>query len=458
MTSDDIQTLLTGEFSQTVNKFKAFSTGDQSAIDKYIKQYDPAKHDIMDTSIRRDDRLDDGTVVPVARIALAYQKLIVKIASFFLCGKPIKLESDAADQNQKDLLSVIQKMWDDNKMNYKNKQIVQLYKSETACAELWYYEDADPDYWNGTPFEGVRYRLRYRLLARSLGDDLHPVFGDNGDLLAFGRGYTVIKVDNSKEEHFDIYTADKIYVGIKGAQGWTSEPKDNPIKKIPVIYHSQPVPEWNDVQQMIDRLEVVLSNNADVNDYFSSPMLIIDGNIQKWIKKGQTNKLLQVAQGSKVDYLTWTTAPEAVKNEVDTLMRLIHSMSHTPDFSFEQMMNISGDAPSGTALEMLFLAARMKAQDSEENYGEGVQRRLNLFQAAAKAMSLKVEKVVLNVTPKFEIYLPNNDAEQIENIINAVQGGVLSKETGVSLNPQVKNPEAEIKLIEKDGLNNENNQ
>jgi hypothetical protein len=51
----------------------------------------------------------------------------------------------------------------------------------------------------------------------------------------------------------------------------------NTIGKIPVIYYHQHLTEWHDVQPLIDRLEIIISNLADTNDYSGSPIVVAYG-------------------------------------------------------------------------------------------------------------------------------------------------------------------------------------
>ena len=123
------------------------------------------------------------------------------------------------------------------------------------------------------------------------------------------------------------------------------------------------------------------------------------------------------------------------------------------------MKSIGGNAPSGFALEMLFLGAHLKASDNEEIFGESVQRRLNLIMSALGSIDLKLKQgLSLKIRPKFEYFLPKNTAEKIDILNSAVQGGIMSVDSAVSQNPLIEDPKAELDLIKADGLDNEMNQ
>lgn len=453
MTSEELASLLT-DFDKTVEVLT--STLDEAAIEQNLKELDPREHKIFDTVIRPDKRIvnEQGTesLAKVARIPVALQRQIVNRAAAFLVGNPIEIIGVAKDESEQNLLDAIYKIWDDNKLDYESKSLAKKMMSETECAELWYAEAADEGYWEGTPMAGSKYRLRMQILARSLGDSLYPVFSPTGDMIAFGRGYAIKLMGGKEEEHFDIYTPHKTYYGVKH-DTWQVDEKTNITGKIPIIYYSQPQKEWYDVQEQIERLETVISNNADTNDYFGSPMVVVNGKVKGFAKKGESGKLLELEDGASVQYLTWNQAPEAVKNEIDNLFRLIYTTTDTPDISFEQMKSIAGNAPSGFALKMMFLGAHLKAADKEEIFGKGIQRRLNYIKFALTIINVKMRKGVrLQVKPKFEYYLPKNDSERIDMLNAAVSGGIMSTETAVNQNPLIEDPEEEMERLKSDGL------
>ncbi len=446
MTIDELKLLLP-DFKALQPKLVEMAKDDK-VIKAAKKQYDPTAHDIFDTSKRPDKTFKDDdereSIVRVTRLAVPFQKQIVSRAAQFLCGNPIELSATTDDEQKKVLLEAVKKVWEDNKLDYKSKQLAKLMMSETEAAELWYVEELSPeekeDYWEGKL--KASFKLRMRILANSLGDSLYPVFDATGDMIAFGRGYKI----GDKDEYLDVYTQDKIFKGVKtGGADWVVDEKPNLYKKIPVIYYSQDDVEWKDVQSMIDRFEVQLSNHADVNDYFGSPLVAVTGKVLSFSKKGETGKLLELEQNSKVEYITWDQAPASVKLEMETLLKLIFDGSDTPIISFEQMKGLG--VFSGIALKMLFLAAHMKASDKVEIFGESIQRRINFIKSIIGQIDTSISKVKLTIKPKFEFFLPKNDMEKIEAITQSVTSKIISKKTAISLNPLVEDAVAEEVII-----------
>lgn len=432
-------------------------------LEEVLKQYDPKLHRIVvDKTFRRDKLVEvpgkDGDPdhdipptpgktdrVPVARLALPIQKKIVLTAAAFL-GTP-EMEANPKTPEEENFLAIMEKIWDDNKLDWKFKQLAKRVKSEKECAELWYSETAPEGYWEDVDIRKNEVQISTMLIGPSYGDKLYPVFDDMGKLIAFGREYKT-KDDDAKDiTHYDIYTKDRIYEATQANGLWTTKDSKNFFSKIPIIYYSQPITDWEDVQPLIERLETKISNHADTNDYFDSPIVVATGEVEGFANKGEAGKLLEAEPDAKVEYLTWNQAPESTRMEIENLIKFIYQFTHTPDISFESMKGLG--VFSGIALKMLFLDAHLKAADSSEIFGEGLQRRINFMKHSIITLDPDKRKVAkMKITPKFEFYLPQDDEALVATLIAAVAAGIMTKETAVRMNPFVLDPEAEIAALQ----------
>ena len=433
-----------------------------------MKQYGIKDHNVMQASTRPNKvvTVDENGVsttksVPVARLPLAYQKKIVKLTVAFLLGNKIQFNSTPEDDDQRAVLSMLKTLWKDCKLDYKNKALARLLFSECQVAELWYFVE-DATLWQkllskfniGT----IQWSVRMRILAQSLGDTLYPYCDGTGDMVAFSRGYE-ITVSGEKVKRFDIYTKDLTYYYQERDGAWTlaemaggRNPAPNALGKIPVIYYSQELPDWSDVQNLIDRLETAISNFADTNDYFASPMIKVKGEVTGFASKGESGKIIQLAGDAEASYLAWEQAPDATKLEFETLKSLIHSLSQTPDIAFDQMKSLSNI--SGIALKLMFLDAHLKVREKEEVFGEGIQRRINLLKSAiGTIIAAKLEEAsnILEVEPIFTPYLPNNEVEIIDMLSTATGAkATMTQKRAVELNPFVSDAEAEFLALKEE--------
>jgi SPP1 family phage portal protein len=420
------------------------------------KQYEPKLHKItekLDKTIKVEEYDDSGAatgnlltkIVPVAKLPISFQKKIVSIAVTTLCGNPVEYNAAYEEGSiEEDLISAIKKTWDDNKLDFHTKRILRHRMAECQCAELWYKDEADETYWADTAMENVKLKLRVKILAPSLGDSLFPIYNSVGDMIAFVRG--IILDDES--EQWEVYTADNTYYFQKGKSGFDLiESKPNELKKIPIIYYEQAKPEWDDVQPLIERLESLMSQHADTNDYTGSPIILASGSVKGFSAKGESGKVLELEDGATASYLEATTAPESIKLEMENLRSLVYDLTNTPDISFDQVKGLG--AYSGIALKMIFLAAHMKASEHEETFGEGIQRRLNFIKAALLTIQPKFDQAkALVIKPRFTYFVPVNIQEEITTIKSAIDAGLLSNKSAMQLNPLVTDPDAEIDLID----------
>ena len=218
----------------------------------------------------------------------------------------LTLKSD--ESKYQTAFAAIQQIMEDVKIDSVNRRLARILFSCTEVAELWYPVEAE----NEENLYGInsKYKLKMKLLNPMKGDKLYPYFDQYDDLIAFSREYSVVKGDD-KRIFFDVYTDEYILNYEIKPEGpvLLNEPKKNPIKKIPVVYGHQDITDYDDVQMLIERLEKLLSNFADTNDYHSSPKIFVKGKIIGFAKKGESGAILEGEPGSEASYLSWQHAP-----------------------------------------------------------------------------------------------------------------------------------------------------
>lgn len=411
-----------------------------------LEQYEPGGHEIHDPTKRKPKKIETGQgteIRDVSRLSMPFQKIIVDRAAAFLVGEGITIQSQPDGDVQEMMIQMLERTWHNNKLDYKTRQMARIWMSETEVAELWWFDEKG-EVWEGIDLPtGGDVRLRMQVLAHSLGDSLYPYFDEYGDMVAFGHGYRVNKTD-----HFDIYTANKVMRYIYKSGWQQEEDRVNKLGKIPVVYYKKDQPEWADVQPLIDRYETMISNFADANDYFASPMVKIKGKVEGFAGKGEQGKLITMDENADASYLTWDQAPEAIRLEKETLQELIFSMTQTPDISFKQMKGLGN--LSGVALKMMFLDAKLKTLKHQEEFGEGLQRRLNIIKKGMSLVSTTVEGAInMVVEPGFCFYLPDNEKELIDTLLSATGNrAVMSRKNAVAQNPLVSDAEKEMEDIQ----------
>ena len=294
--------------------------------------------------------------------------------------------------------------------------------------------------------------VQIRVLAKSKGDEIYTRWDQYENLISIAWGYYVREQENSLVYHFDINTPNIIYRCTRKSIGWEVVEEVNFIGKIPLILFQQDK-EWNGVETLIHREELIGSRTADTNDYFADPIAIMAADLIKNLpEKKEAAKLLVTNDSEGVDkaakYLTWDSAPESKKQEIEWLQNHILSKSFTPNISLDTLKSLSN--LSGKALRTVMLLADIKAAKHKETHDELLSRTSSLITAIignVLDVHLKTECENLKIGHEFQEPFGDDIAEALENIIKSLDGGIMATETGVELNPLVKDKKLEMERL-----------
>lgn len=425
--------------NEIISELKSKRTTAQPDAEQARKAIDPKLHDINnqflrpDKMVRVDNPGDAGDKVidagadggytrieKVARVAVALQKLIINRAVSFTFGNPVAYNATPEGEGQEAVLKAVTRILYDNKTTSLNRKVARSVYGFKECAELWYAQEKPKAHQSyGFP---TKFKLRCALFSPMFGDTLYPYFDTTGDLIAFSRAYTHVASDKQRFDYFETYTEDEHWLWVNGSGGYEvveGYPKRVAIGKLPIVYGYQDHFETQDVDSLIDRLEKLLSNFADTNDYHASPKIFVTGQINGWSKKGEAGAVIEGEEGATMNYVSWQNAPESVKLEIETLLRMIYTISQTPDVSFESVKGIG--AISGTALKLLFMDAHLKVQDKKEVFDEYLQRRVNVIKAFVGQFNTTLESDAdaLEIEPEITPYTLTNEIDEINMWLSA---------------------------------------
>lgn len=410
-----------------------------------MKEYDTFSHEVM----KREDKIitdKKGNYLrkePVWKLPIPYPVYINEISLVFLYGRPVKWtqQSEGTDNAFEAFKDVIKRTRFDSKI----RQCKRLAGAETESAMLFRVfknEEGKPD-------------AQIRVLARSKGDEIYTRFDQYENLISAAWGYYVREKEDKVNYHFDVYTKDAIYRCSKQALGWEVQVEVNFIGKIPFIIFQQDK-EWKGVEPLIHREEYIASRTADVNDYFADPVEIISADIVKNMpEKKEAGKLLITNDKEGVDkaakYLTWDSAPQSKKDELEWLQSQILSKSFTPNITLDTLKSIS--QLSAKALRTVMLLADIKASKHKEKHDEMLDRTASLIIAIignVLDVSLHSECENLVVGHEFQEPFGEDISDSLDNIIKSVDAGITSTETAVELNPIIKDHMLELERIKKE--------
>lgn len=447
----------------------------QPETEDAINALDPTRHKIFDPTYRKDKWVKDDAAdlggesiidvngndsdgrgmhrEPVARIGLALQSLIVNRAVSFLFGNPVHYNASTEDETQGDIIKAFNKVLSGVKSNSLDRRVARAVFGFKECAEYWYpVGNADGKERNIYGFPSP-FKLRCAIWSPMFGDTLYPYFDASGDMVAFSREYTR-KDDGIKVmSYFETFTDEEHCLWESGDAGMVmceGYPKPVAIGKIPVVFGHQPNFETENVDKLIDRLELLMSNFADTNDYHASPKIFVTGQINGWSKKGESGAVIEGEDGATMQYVSWQSAPESVKLEIETLLKMIYTITQTPDISFDAVKGLN---VSGVALQLLFMDAHLKVQDKREIFDEYLQRRANIIKAYLGEMNQSWKDTIdgIDITPEIVPYMLKSDTDEINKWLTANGNKPLvSHRESVKLAGLSDDPESDFEQIQSE--------
>ena len=409
-----------------------------------LLEYDPSKHKINERADKRvlDKNGNLKRTIKRWKLPIDYCKFINEIALVFIYGQPVKWGQTSTDTDE--AFDAVTNLLKDVHFDSKIKQCKRYAGAETQSAMLFRVfknKHGNPD-------------CQVRVLAFSKGDEIFTRWDEYENLLSFGWGHYVTDGDDTRY-HFDLYTDETIYHCVRGGKGWKMTEEDNLIGKIPVIYFEQEK-EWDGVFPLIEREEYIASRSADVNDYFSDPMLILDADIIKNLpERDDENKTLIKTSGADTHaaagYLTWDSASASKEAEKEWLQKQILTKTFTPNIDFDTMRQLSN--VSGKALKQMMILANIKASKRKETHDEMMDRVAGLCTSIVGNVlnvSLRNQCDKLIITHEFQDPFGEDVADVINNITKAKDGGFLSTESAVELSPTTKNVKTEMERLAED--------
>lgn len=449
----DINAFIKGaDISNIIAKLKLKRIYELPDIEKLKEQWDIYQHKTFDPVLRPDRRLKDESgnlesIQPVNRLAFPLQKRIVNMAVSFNFGNPVKLICSPNGSAEQNLFKILSSLQYKTKEKSFNRNVARDIFRGTECAEYWYAAPVDTDNQDGA--EG---RLRCVKLSPWDMSTLYPFWDSHMNLIAFSREFCQLDDNANEMLYFEVYT-DKWHILWKYNGGTWSVDLEEPLPygKIPIVYGRQEKSEWHDVQCSIERLEVLLSNFAEIVDYNANPKIFVTGSLTGIGKKGQAGQILEGEPDADAKYLTWDQAPEAVKLEIETLLRFIYTFTQTPDISFDSVKGLQ--AISGIALQMLFMDAHLKVQDKRELFDDYLQRRINIQLAILSNLdnTLAAPAKTIRVEPEITPYMIDDVSTLVANLVKANGNKpIISQKKSVALSGMVDDPDKEYEQITKE--------
>lgn len=384
--------------------------------DKLSRQYDSTCHPVNDPNERPDKHRKGLPDEKVSRIHLELEKLITSRMVEFMFATPVKriYSYDENDSILNEIVKAIESVYVRNRIDTENLKRARGLFASCEMATQWFPVKLKTPT-NIYGIERSKYKFKTRSFSPMDGYDLYPLFDEQGDMVAMSVEY---KADDDSRV-METFTEDR-HLFFKN--GIKEVDETNLLGKIPFVYAWRKLPIWDGVQHLVNELEMTLSRNSDVIAYNASPILVVSGELNGTENKGTGKRMYKVENGGSVNYVSWNQSIEAVKSQVDNLLRLIWMTVQLPDLSFENIKGLG--AVSGEARKTLLTDAHLKVGDEKGVFLEYFDRECNIIKAelalanpkwAGRMDEIEVEHVI---TP----FIQNDEMAEVQKWLLANGG------------------------------------
>lgn len=204
---------------------------------------------------------------------------------------------------------------------------------------------------------------------------------------------------------------------------------------------------------LIDAYNALMSDRVNDKEQFIDAILAIYGTLlgdedsedsdgESPMQRLKHDKLLEMPDGSKAEYVTRTFDESGVEILKKAIEQDIHKFSHIPCMTDESF----GGNVSGVAMEFKLLGMENITKIKTRYYKRGLKKRMRLF---VNFLAIKGTTVdITGIQPQFTRSLPKNMLEISQIIANL--WGKLSQKTLISLFPGIDNIEDEIAAVEEE--------
>lgn len=412
----------------------------------FIRELDTDSHainnrEIYNTYMQKDE---DGKFyeVDMPRYAFPFQQEILDDRLARLTGNDIQFDLADIDKGVKG--------W--NTYNY-----FKAGWADKGMERAWHYVAKSVLSTGDGAFVGILHNgeFSWKVLSYAAGDILYPHYDRyTGKLKLFARTYSTyddnfeikryidvwdnkyyyrfVESGDDKKEDGEEKTTEQTFDIPFGVEGYVAEAKEkHGFDRVPVAYkRCETGPCWSPVQELIEHYEASFSRLAQSNHAFGLPIMFLQGDGKEMEEIATSDmsyaaKILLIPSDAKAGFLERQDASAAYKTELDELRKKIYEgamVVKAPELK-------SGDTPAA-AIKLLYSDAYNKAMLETQEFDECMGDMIHIFKWGYGIESeRRLEFMNTRIVYYIQVFLPQNDTEQSQNIALAVQNKFLSKQT-----------------------------
>lgn len=396
-----------------------------------IQEYLTGKHSIK----CRSDEHYNGRIFKTRKICLQYIKPILNFEVSFLLKNPVTLTA-----TDKDTLQVFKNIYMTSRYNNLDFKILDKLIKYGQVFEYVYLDEDE--------------QIKSKLI---LPQDSYPVFDDMGNYIAFIEHYTI---SSSGISYYNIYTENEVLTYDDfGGEGIRKIGQHINLSGLPIMYKTQNEldekqgrSDLEDYVDVLDNMEDLLSKYMDSFYKFLNPIPVMKGTKLNIGSKGEgainpavVGNVLQLDDGSDFDLVTNNMDYKSLNELWGILKQSLLDISMTPSISLN---NTDVSNLSEVSIKLLFSLAEIKGCINQQYLKEGFVERWSKIK---KLLNIKGISLKGNIDCNFEMSVPQNEKEIIENLKLLREINGISLETLLAKTPYVYDVAGELTRIQTEG-------
>lgn len=452
-------------YRQMPNMGFAFNRRDEVKQQVFLSELDPNGHLIYDRLYYKDivkqrPELDsDGNetghkipcTVPIERVAIPLQKVILEKHLTHLCGENIKFTNHNLNptDTERDFFSKFKQGWEKKNMETAKYEFCRSVKATGEGAFCAIMDEG---------------KFTYRVFSILNGDTLHPIRDSKGKLRLFGRSFNtydyatqrqIIKMEVWDDTHVTVFsyrdyedtgspapnlqwdanTFKKIAGDNNEYDGWQLDTPPTPhhFKGIPIVYLKDDDGAcWSSVQPLIDKLEMALSQLAENNKHYAFRIMVIKGDVTvqgDW--DGEARGLAFDDKDGDAKFMEKADASTSFHLQIEEIKKLIQQGSGI----VLDTDKISGDL-SGIAMKIRYSPAIEQALNDKHLFNAPLDRIIELFKEGyGREIQKSTDFNNLDIRGDIQVYIHQSETELYNQIVLGLNSGSISVQTATEVLP-----------------------
>jgi hypothetical protein len=399
--------------------------------DKFLAELDPRSHDINNKTLYPDKLIksivkvngvdtEQTTITEIARVSLSLQSMIATKQCVHLWAKQPKFTSKRGlDAN---LFIRFKEYWTE-----RNAQPALYLMAKSALttgdgAICFFMSDG---------------KLQYKVWSYKDGDMLVPVYEPNGiDLKMFiRRYYSVPEGSDVSYDTIDLYSQTSYTQIINKGSQWVVSIHEivHGFSQIPIAYHREPDVAWGVGQDLIDKIERLLSDVRESNAYFAFGIMFLSGDDVQVLppKTSQGKVIISQDSAASAKLLDQPDISGSLKFEFEQYTKQLYRNTGTVVIDPEIL---KGGDQSGAYIKNLYNDAIQYAMDAKPRWQPVLEKIVSIVKEALELEDSELGFRELVVISEPDIYVPMNVAEEIRLVNESYNANTISQETASETN------------------------